>query len=118
MLLDQIFRLPHGKDVWDRTLVFQVLKACRGWKIEIEVSDTQLVVHWMTGQPVPQDILDLLACNCAKKCELPRCICMTNGLKCTEVCRLQDCDSQSDNADDDEDVINELQDDLEEDYDF
>ena len=45
---------------------------CRGWKIEIEGSDTQLVVHWMTGQPVPQDILDLLACNCAKKCELPR----------------------------------------------
>ena len=90
----------------------------RGWKIEIEGSDTHLVVHWMIGQPVPQDILDLLACNCAKKCELPRCICMTNGLKCTEVCRLQDCDSQSDNTDDDEDVINELQDDLEEDYDF
>ena len=28
----------------------------RGWKIEIEGSDTQLVVHWMTGQQVPQDI--------------------------------------------------------------
>ena len=39
---------------------------------------------------------------------------MTNGLKCTEMCRLQDCDDQVDHADDDEDVINEL----EEDYDF
>ena len=84
----------------------------RGWKIEKEGPDldVQLVVHWMTGQPAPQAILDLLACNCAKKCELPRCICMANGL---EMCRLQDCDNQADLADDeDEDVINELQDEL------
>ena len=43
---------------------------------------------------------------------------MTNGLKCTEVCGLQDCGNQADHADDDEDVINELQDELEEDYDL
>ena len=76
---------------------------------------TQLVIHWMTGQPAPQAILDLLACNCA---ELQRCICITNRLKCTEICRLQDCGKQVDHADDDEDVINELHDELEEDYDF
>ncbi len=23
-----------------------------------------LVIHWMDGQPAPQAILDLLACNC------------------------------------------------------
>ena len=43
---------------------------------------------------------------------------MTNRLKCTEICRLQDCGNQADHADDDEDVINELQDELEEDHDF
>ena len=32
---------------------------------------------------------------------------MVNGLKCTEKCRLQDCDTQADLADD-EDSINEL----------
>jgi len=80
-------------------------------------SDAQLVVHWISSQPAPQAILDLLACNCTKKCNLPRCVCMTNGLKCTEMCRLQDCDNQADLAGD-EDVTNELQDELEEDYDF
>jgi len=29
-LFDHIFRLPYGKDVWNRTLVFQVLKAGDG----------------------------------------------------------------------------------------
>ena len=43
---------------------------------------------------------------------------MTNRLKCTEMCRLQDCGNQADHADHDEDVINELQDELEEDHDF
>jgi len=42
---------------------------------------------------------------------------MANGLKCTEMCRLQYCDSQADLASD-EDVTNELQDELEEDYNF
>ena len=112
-LFDQIFRLLYGKDVQNRTLVFQVLKARDG-----RLKYTQPMIHWMTGQPAPQAILNPLACNCAKKCELPRCICMTNGLKCTEVCGLQDCGNQADHADDDEDVINEFQDELEEDCDF
>ena len=46
---------------------------------------------------------------------------MTNGLRCTEVCGLQewqDRGNQADHADDDEDAINELQDELEEDYDL
>ena len=40
-----------------------------------------------------------------------------HGLKCTELCRLQDCNNQADLAGD-EDVINGLPDDLEEDCDF
>ena len=67
--LQSNFQLPYGKDVWNRTLVFQVLKARDG-----RLKYTQLVIHWMTGQPAPQAILDLLACNCAKKCKLPRCM--------------------------------------------
>jgi len=75
----------------------------------------------MIGQPAPQAIFDLLACNCAKNCELPQCTCMTNGLKCTET-RVTDCSirvSQSpllrpplDTPLDNEDVMNEQQDKL------
>ncbi len=66
----------------------------QGWKLDKQGSDEQLVIHWMNGQPAPQAILDLLACTCARKCELPRCECMANGLKCTDMCRLPDCDNQ------------------------
>jgi hypothetical protein len=56
----------------------------RGWKIEKEEAE-QLVVHWMDGQPAPEAVLDLLACNCPRKCALPKCVCITNGLKCTDM---------------------------------
>ena len=56
----------------------------RGWKIEKEGADNQLIVHWMDGQPAPQAVLDLLACNCPRECELPRCECMANGLICAD----------------------------------
>ena len=74
----------------------------RGWKIEKEGAENQLVVHWMDGQPAPQAILDLLACNCPRKCELPRCECMANGLKCTDMCRLPDCENQASTLDNEE----------------
>ena len=67
----------------------------RGWHIEKEGADNLLVVHSMDGQPAPQAVLDLLACNCPRKCELPRCECMANGLKCTDMCRLPDCENQA-----------------------
>ena len=85
----------------------------RGWKIEKEGNVDHLVVHWMTSHPAPQAILDMLACNCTKKCALPRCVCMVNGLKCTDMCKLKNCDNQAD----DDDSINELQEEPE-DYEY
>jgi len=40
-------------------------------QIEKDGDNEQLVVHWMDSQPAPQIILDLLACNCPRKYELP-----------------------------------------------
>ena len=70
----------------------------------------------MDGQPAPQAILNLLACNCPRKCELPKCDCMVNGLKCTDMCRLSDCDNQASCATegvDQEDYDEELEEDYE-----
>ena len=93
----------------------------RGWKIEKDGANERLVVHWMDGQPAPQAILDLLACNCTRKCELPKCECMVNGLKCTDMCRLPDCNNQaalmlndgesSDEQGDEDEMEEELEDD-------
>ena len=66
--------------------------------MEKEEGDEQLVVHWMDGhfgQPAPEAVLDLLACNCKRKCSLPKCVCLSNGLKCTDMCRLPDCENQA-----------------------
>ena len=56
----------------------------RGWKIEMEEGAEQLVVDWMDGKPAPEAVLDLLACKCPRKCVLPNCECLKNGLKCTD----------------------------------
>ena len=66
----------------------------RGWRIEKDEGKEELVVHWMDGQPAPTAVLDLLACNCKRKCTLPKCECLANGLKCTEMCKLTTCDNQ------------------------
>ena len=79
----------------------------RGWKIEKDGANQQLVVHWMDGQPAPQAILDLLACNCPRKCELPKCECMANG---TDMCRVPDCDNQANSMPNDVESSNELED--------
>ena len=67
----------------------------RGWKIKKIGADERLVLLWMDGKPAPQINLDLLACNCSKKCVVPNCECLANGLKCTDMCKLPDCDNQA-----------------------
>ena len=74
----------------------------KGQKLDDQYGTTQ-DVDWMSGQPAPQALLDLLACNCSRSCKLPSCVCIPNGLKCTDMCKVATCDNQplSDKPDDD-----------------
>ena len=36
-------------------------------------------------------MLELLSCQCERRCQLPNCTCFSNGLQYTDLCRLQDC---------------------------
>jgi len=65
--------------------------------------DGQLTVEWRRGFPVPEAVLKLLSCNCSRRCKLPECQCMSSGLKCTNLCKLQTCDNQPE--EDDHDMI-------------
>ncbi|KAJ8383525.1 hypothetical protein AAFF_G00219750 [Aldrovandia affinis] len=56
--------------------------------------DGQLTVEWMRGSPAPEAVLQLLSCNCSRRCKLLECQCMSSGLKCTNLCKLQTCDNQ------------------------
>ena len=63
----------------------------RGWKIEHEDGVAKLVVDWMDVKAAP------------------KCVCVTNGLRCTDMCRLAECENQGsvqeiESADDDDGV--------------
>ena len=55
----------------------------------------ELQFDWMEGRPAPEAVLDLLACRCTRSCKLPNCVCLVNGLKCTDMCTLKDCNNES-----------------------
>lgn len=74
-----------------------------GWKLE----GGSLEIDWMDGSPAPQAVLDLLSCKCSRSCRLPSCECLVNGLKCTDMCRLRDCDNQPSTEDSDTEDIEE-----------
>ena len=59
--------------------------------------DGQLTVEWMRGSLAPDAVLQLLSCKC--RCKLPECQCMSNGLKCTNMCKLQTCANQPQDGD-------------------
>ena len=105
-------RANYQVAIWKRRLEKdpQVLTPVgRGWKIEHEDGVAKLVVDWMDVKAAPEAILELLACNCTKKCVAPKCVCATNGLGCTDMCRLAECENQGsfqeiESADDDDGV--------------
>ena len=75
-----------------------------GWCTE----GSELVVDWMGAQPVLQAVLELLSCQCSRSCKLPSYSCIVNGLRCTDMCRLQDC---TNGPDDDDDAVSVNEDD-------
>lgn len=79
-----------------------------GWVQE----DGKLVIKWMNGEPAPTAVLEFLSCSCARSCKPPNCTCLTNGLKCTDMCRLRDCDNRAEEEvlDDDDELSDEEED--------
>jgi len=59
-----------------------------GWAID---SSSELKIKWMTGLPAPETLLAFISCKCARSCEVDKCPCWINGLKCTSECKLQSC---------------------------
>ena len=68
----------------------------------------------MSGEPAPAVLLEFLSCSCARSCKLPTCTCLANGLKCTDMCRLRDCNNR---AEEEEILDDELSHDVEDDDD-
>jgi len=82
-------RANYQATIWRRSL-----QSCpvvpsavgHGW-----VQEDGLKIKWMNGDPASVTVLEFLACSCSRICKLPNCSCISNGLQCTEMCRLKEC---------------------------
>ena len=94
-LQKHILRANYQAGIWKRCLENDPdtpSPVGNGWKIE----EDQLVCDWMDGAPAPVAVLDLLACSCSRSCKPPNCVCLQNGLKCTDMCKhTKDCVNQT-----------------------
>ncbi|KAL8625537.1 hypothetical protein ACOMHN_014626 [Nucella lapillus] len=78
--------LSHDPDAPDPTQ--------SGWKVENQNGTEVLVVDWMDVRPAPEAVIELLACKCTRACTALECTCIQHGLKCSDMCKLKECDNQ------------------------
>ena len=76
-----------------------------GWSTQTSGEASNLLIAWVDKKPAPEVVLQLLACKCRRICELLSCVCLSSGLRCTNLCTLKDCGNQP--LEDSEDVIAE-----------
>ena len=67
--------------------------ALSSWPCVESLGTGMLVVNGVSGEPAPMAVLELLSCQCKRRCQLPSCTYLSNGLKCTDLCQLRDCDN-------------------------
>ena len=53
-----------------------------GWKIK----DRSIEIAWMTQEPAPRAVLELVSCKSCQLCTTRRCPCKGRGFKCTDSC--------------------------------
>jgi hypothetical protein len=60
-----ILRVNYQAAIWQHCLLKDPDVPCPvgyGWKLD----NHQIVIDWMSGQPAPTPMLELLSCNCSK----------------------------------------------------
>ena len=62
-----------------------------GWKWSSSPSWYKAVTTLLP--PAPESIIHLTMCGCKAGCKIQRCKCQKNGLKCSEMCKCQDCEN-------------------------
>ena len=105
-LTKHILRSNYQAAIWRRSHLNNAIIPSpieRGWKLET-TSDggSKINIDWMDNEPAPKSVLELICCTCrcSRKCKTPKCECINNGLKCTDVCACvsRDCDNQAGDA--------------------
>ena len=114
-----IDRANYQAGIWRRALIGNPAipdPVGHGWLTESVDNPDTLGIDWMNGDPAPEAVMELLSCKCPRSCTLPKCTCLANGMKCSDMCKLTTCQNQP-NDDEDEDVDLASDDDVDE-YDY
>lgn len=87
-----------------------ILLTCAVKSLTNNVELIQIINRCGHGVSYSQIVLKLLSCQCKRRCQWPNCTCLSNGLQCKDLCRLQDCENRHEDPtqaiaeiDDDED---------------
>ncbi|KAG0727336.1 hypothetical protein GWK47_034858 [Chionoecetes opilio] len=77
--------------IWRRSLQSQPFVA-KTQQTGLETDeDGKLAVNWMRGSPSTRCCYAAFCpASVGRSCELPKCTCLSNGLKCTDMCRVTD----------------------------
>ena len=74
--------------------------AKHGWLVD---NDGNVSIDWMDLPPAPDGILENVQCACKTGCMLNKCSCRKANLRCTSVCRCNQCSNGAlENEDGDE----------------
>lgn len=87
-------RANHQAAIWRRSLknspeVPEVTYGY-GWVTE---GDRQIEIEWISGEPARHIVCLLMSSKCMRSCKAGICQYTDNGLPCTQVCKLLDCDN-------------------------
>ena len=91
-LKQHMLRANYQSAVWRRALESNPIYPSienHGWKMTTE----RIEIQSMTCRPAPDEVLDLPSCYCKRGCQPEKCSCLTNILKCTDLCGCEDCEN-------------------------
>ena len=61
------------------------------------IEDRQIVIDWVQGLPVPQVVMELIACKCSRVCKATECQCVADVFECLPAWKNHLCDNMIDN---------------------
>ncbi|MCH2406132.1 MAG: hypothetical protein MK200_08070 [Nitrosopumilus sp.] len=94
-LNQHILRANYQTKIWRSSLIPNPAVPSpegHGWYLN---ENNELAIKWMDCRPAPDEILELVTCDCKKKCVDISCVCMQFGFCCTDACSLTNCSNSS-----------------------
>ena len=85
ILIGQTIRHCFEKHAFRNSHKFQMQRTMIGCLKRVD----KLIIDWVTIPPAPNTVLEFVSLNSVKSFDNNCCTCRSNGLKCTDMCKLK-----------------------------